>query len=203
MLGVDPIRLIRYGGLLTQHPKSAVALEGLLDDYWAGPEIHVEQCLGRWVAVPTADLNRIGLGNTSLGVDLTIGEQVYDLSGLFQVTVGPVDWATYTSFLPGGERFSQTRALVQLYCSDPLAFTSEVKLLPGQIPEMRLTSDDQTTRLGFTSWALTGEGPETSVTFEATSTAPLGGEANPTAEAAPSGTASGTASGAASGVAGV
>ncbi|MCP4248520.1 MAG: type VI secretion system baseplate subunit TssG [bacterium] len=193
VLGVDPIRLIRYGGLLTQHPKSGVALEGLLDDYWAGPDIHVEQCLGRWVAVPTADLNRIGSANTSLGIDLTVGEQVYDLSGLFQVSVGPVDWPTYQSFLPGGERFSQTRALVQLYCSDPLAFTIEVKLLPGEIPEMRLSSDEKTTRLGFTSWALTGEGPETSVTFEATTMAPLESEADPTAEAAASATAVGVA----------
>ena len=168
VVGVDPIRLIRYAGLLTQHPKSAVSLEGLLFDYWNGVEIRVEQCVGRWVTLNAADLNGIGVVNSGLGVNLTVGEQVYDLSGQFNISVGPVDWQTYLSFLPSGEWFAQMRSLVRLYCSDPLAFTIEVKIEAGEIPQTQLTSDEQAGRLGFTSWALTGEGPETSVKFEAT-----------------------------------
>jgi len=172
VLGVFPIRLIRYAGLLTQHPKSATSLEGLLFDYWEGVDIEVEQCLGRWVTLSPADLNSIGMVNSCLGVDLTVGEQVYDLSGAFSISVGPVDWATYLSFLPSGERFAQTRSLVQLYCTDPLAFTIEVKLHAGEVPRTQLTSDDRAGRLGFTSWVLTGDSPATSVVFDATSPAP-------------------------------
>jgi len=166
-LGVPPHRLIRYAGALSQHPKTAVGLEGILSDYWNGPHIRVEQCVGRWVALPAADMNRIGMLNTSLGLDLTVGEQVFDRSGAFNVVVGPVDWETYLSFLPDGERFAQTRSLIRLYNGDPLAFTIEVQLLAAQVKPMGTSSDEHTSRLGFTSWALTGESPETSVIFEA------------------------------------
>ncbi|MCK4659891.1 MAG: type VI secretion system baseplate subunit TssG [Phycisphaerae bacterium] len=168
-LGVSPIRLLRYAGLLTHHPKPAVSLEGLLSDYWHGIAVQVEQCVGRWIALVEADLNRLGKANSRLGVDLTIGEQVYDLSGAFNVVLGPMDWTTYLFFLPGEWGYEQTHSLVQLYCSDPLAFTIEVKLEAREVPETRLSSDGETCRLGFTSWVRTEEAPvpETSVTFSA------------------------------------
>ena len=104
-----------------------------------------------------------------LGIDLTIGEEVYDLSGAFSISIGPLDWETYLTFQPDGERFAQTRSLVELYNTDPLSFTIEMKLHEGEVPEMRLSSDDQAGRLGFTSWVRTDELPATSVTFASTS----------------------------------
>jgi type VI secretion system ImpH/TssG family protein len=165
VLGVSPIRLLRYAGFLTQHPKSAVALEGLLSDYWGGLPVRIEQCVGRWVPLAASDLNRLGAANSRLGVDLTVGEQVYDLSGAFDMALGPVDWATYLSFLPGQEGFQQTRALARFYCADPLSFTLTLELFAGEIPEMRLSSDAEAGRLGFTSWVRTYASPETAVTF--------------------------------------
>ena len=172
VLGVPPIRLIRYAGNLTQHPTSAVALEGVLSDYWEGIEIHVQQFVGRWVPLSPDDMNRTGLARSSLGSDLIVGEQVYDLNGAFNVTLGPVDWETYLRFLPDGECFVQTRSLVRISCSDPLAFTLEVKLQAGEVPEMQLWSDDRAARLGYTSWVRTDELSETSVVFDATSESP-------------------------------
>lgn len=165
VLGVPPIRLLRYGGVLTQHPRSATSLEGVLLDYWGDVSVEVEQCVGRWVSVPPADRNEIGVTNSTLGTDLTVGEQVYDLGGAFNVTIGPTDWATYLYFLPREPRFEQTRALVQLYCADPLSFTMELCLRAREAPELQLCSDDGAARLGYTSWVRTGELDQTSVTF--------------------------------------
>ncbi len=168
-IGLQPLRLVRYAGTLPQHPRSATTLEGLLYDYWAEQyPIRVQQFVGRWVALPPDNLNAIGMVNSRLGVDLTVGEQVYDLSGAFNVTIGPVDWNAYLTFLPDGERFKETQRLIQLFAMDPLSFTIEVVLQPGEVPEMQLTSDDASSRLGFTSWPRVDEMPETSVTFEAT-----------------------------------
>ena len=164
-LGVSPVRMLRYTGILTQHPRSAASLEGVLSDYWADYPLELQQCVGRWVPVPPDDLNCAGVANCRLGVDLTVGEQVYDLSGAFNISLGPVDWEAYTLFLPDGPRFAQTRALVQLYCADPLASRIEVRLRAGEVPEMQLSSDGEGSRLGYTSWARTDELPETSVTF--------------------------------------
>ncbi len=184
VIGVCPLRLLRYAGVLTQHPRSAVTLEGVLTDYWDGLPVEVEQFRGRWVPLHDADRNVIGLGNCTLGVDLTVGDQVYDLSGAFTVTVGPVDWQTYLSFVPDGQRYARTQSLVELYRSDPLSFDIQVRLRAGQVPELGLTSDDAAGRLGFTSWLRTDEIPETSVVFGATRAVPPGGGAAVSAEAA-------------------
>lgn len=166
LLGVPPIRLLRYAGMLTQHPRSAVSLEGVLTDYWGGRlPIRVDQHVGRWVALPVDDLNRIGLANSRLGEDLTAGEQVYDLSGAFNIEVGPVDWDTYMALLPDGEAHAQTRSLARLFTADPLLFTVEIKLAPGVVPELRLGSGENAGRLGLTSWVRTKDVPATSVSF--------------------------------------
>ncbi len=175
LLGVSPLRLIRYAGLLTQHPRSAATLEGMLLDYWDGIPVNITQFIGRWVALKPADLNRIGMLNSRLDTDLTVGEQVYDITGAFRIAVGPVDWQTYLTFLPDGQRYAETRSLVHLYGTDPLSFSIEVRLQAGEAPELKLSSDDQASRLGYTSWARTDDLPETSVTFEAGWTSPLGG----------------------------
>lgn len=168
-VGVPPIRLLRYAGILTQRPRSAVMLEGMLLDYWEDLAVEVRQCGGRWVPISPADRNCTGVTNSTLGRDLTVGEQVYDLSGAFNVTLGPMNWTTYLSFLPDKNRFAETRALVNHYCADPLTFTFELRLHAGEIPETRLSSDGDAGRLGFTSWVRTEEIPETSVTFDASS----------------------------------
>lgn len=167
-LGVAPIRLLRYAGTLTQRPRSATTLAGLLFDYWGDIPIHVRQFVGQWVPLDEADQNRLGARNSGLGTDLTIGEQVYDLGGTFTIAVGPVDWTTYMTFVPGGARFRQTRALTRLYCCDPLGFTIEVTLRPGEVPETRLTCDDTAGALGLTTWVRTRAMGETTVTFDAT-----------------------------------
>ena len=163
----------------------------MLLDYWKDYAVELEQCVGRWVPIAPDDLNRMGAANSTLGGDLTVGEQVYDLSGAFNISVGPVDWTTYLSFLPDGSRFSQTRALVDLYCMDPLNFTIEIKLRAGEVPEMQLSSDDQASRLGYTSWARTDDIAETSVMFHVTPRArahdtPVAPKGGPASSDAPS-----------------
>ncbi len=168
LLGVEPLRLIRYAGMLTQHPRSASSLEGMLTDYWDGTHVRVQQFQGRWVPLKPDDLNALGAANCGLGTDFTVGGQVFDLSGSFNIVVGPLDWVQFQRFTPDGDAYAQTRALVMLYCEDPLAFTLEAELLPGQVPEMQLTSGLGASKLGYTSWVRTGDMPATSVKFETT-----------------------------------
>lgn len=165
-LGVDPVRMIRYAGFLTQHPRSAVSVEQLLGDYWEGIPVEVSPFTDRWVPLHLDDLNRLGMRNARLGVDLTVGEQVFDLSGAFTIRLGPMDWETYLSFLPGTRRFAETCALIRLALPDPLAFRIELRLKEREIPPTSLSSTDGGSMLGFTTWSQTTEMPETSVIFD-------------------------------------
>lgn len=172
-LGVDPIRLLRYGGILTQHPRSGITLEGMLDDYWDGLDVEVEQFVGRWVPLASVDMNVSGQLNCTLGDDLIIGDQMYDLSSTFNVVIGPMDWTTYVAFLPDGQQFAETVSLIRLYSADPLAFTIQATLLDDQVPETKLTSGDDAGRLGYTTWLRTDEVGSASVTFDSLSPLPL------------------------------
>jgi type VI secretion system protein ImpH len=129
--------------------------------------MRVEQFVGQWVPLDPADLNAIGQVNSGLGMNLTVGDQVYDLGGALNIVVGPLDWTTYLTFVPGGFRYSETRALVKLYCCDPLAFTMQVTLSPGQVPPMHLTTDERAGALGLTTWVRSQEMGATTVTFAA------------------------------------
>lgn len=169
-IGLQPVRMLRYAGVLTQRPRSATMLEGLLQDYWEGVDARVEQCVGRWVTIGESDQCRMGSANSGLGTDITVGEQVYDLNGSFCISLGPMDWETYLSFLPGTACYSQTRSLAAFYCTDPLSFSVELHLQAGEIPEMKLTSGTDGSRLGLTSWVRTDEMPETRVLFDESST---------------------------------
>jgi len=174
ILHVSPVRLIRYAGLLTQHPRSLVSLEGLLQDYWGDIGVESHSCLGRWIPVPAQDRNLLRDPDhrpyrpCRLGIDLTVGEEVYDLSGAFTMTFGPTDWATYLTFLPGEPRWVQTCALVKIYCTDPMSLTVEMRIREHEIPELKLASDNTAARLGMTGWVRTVPIKETSVTFDAT-----------------------------------
>jgi type VI secretion system protein ImpH len=172
-LGVSPIRLLRYVGVFTQRPRSASTLAGLLFDYWGDIPVEVRQFVGQWVPLAPTDQNRLGQSSCRPGLDLTVGEEVYDLTGTFDIAVGPVDWETYLSLVPGGFRFRQTRALAKLYCCDPLAFTLTVTLRAGEVPETRLASDGQAGALGLTSWVRADQLGETSVTFAASEETPV------------------------------
>jgi type VI secretion system protein ImpH len=139
----------------------------MLRDYWANSPIHIEQFIGRWIPLADEDLSELGIANAALGVNLTIGEQVYDRSGALRISVGPVGWDKYVSFLPDGDSFSRMRSLTLLYCTDPFAFTIEIRIRAGEVPPTRLSSGRDAGRLGFTSWVRTGDVAETSVVFDA------------------------------------
>ena len=51
--------LLFYAGLLAQHPHSASALEGLLQDYFGVP-VAVTQFIGQWLPLSEANRSRLG-----------------------------------------------------------------------------------------------------------------------------------------------
>lgn len=166
-LGIPRLQLIRYAGMLTQQPRSASSLEGMLKDFWPRLPFQTRQAVGRWVALPPGNLHRMGKANSALGVDINVGEQVFDLSGAFDIILGPVDWATYQAFLPDAGEFKRIRSLTRLFCVDRLGFSVEIQLLPNQVPEMTLGGSGPGSRLGYTSWVRTDPMGPVSVRFEA------------------------------------
>jgi len=164
-IGVPAVRLLRYAGLLTQNPHSAASLRGILADYFDGVPTAVQQCVLRWVWIDDADQWRLGRRNGALGRTSTIGLRVPDRAGKFRVAFGPMDLATYLTFLPQGSRSTAAAALTRMVARDHLTFDLEARLRHEEIPLPELAPENPP-QLGWTSWLGRGKsGDDGAVVF--------------------------------------
>ncbi|MFO0983707.1 MAG: type VI secretion system baseplate subunit TssG [Planctomycetota bacterium] len=155
--GVSPVRLLAGAGLWTQQPHSAASLRGLLADYFADAEIEIEQCVGRWLDIAPEQRNTLGSSNCALGLDVMLGERVFDRSTCFRIHVGPLLLARFQDFLPNGTAVASLQEIVRLFEVDGLDYELELHLQKDQVPELALSS--AASALGWSSW-LVGTTPD-------------------------------------------
>ncbi|MGH9362701.1 MAG: type VI secretion system baseplate subunit TssG [Thermoanaerobaculia bacterium] len=147
---VPPVRLLAYIGLLTQLPRSASALRGVLADHFPQVRVEVEQCAGQRLAIPPGERNRLGRRNSRLGDDLSLGESVFDRSATFRIVLGPSELEVFLDFLPPGAGAARLRELVDLVNADALDYQIELRICREAIPELCLSSP--TALLGWSTW---------------------------------------------------
>jgi type VI secretion system protein ImpH len=155
--GVDSATILRYLGLLCVRSRPPVGLRLMLADSFAGLEVHVQEWMPRWIAIPEEQRNRIGERACRLGEDLCVGERVLDVANTFRVGLGPLHYPEYESLLPDSEGFARLCALTRLWVADSLDYDVEMTVRGEEIPPMRLDSE-QPRRLGWTTWLVSSEG---------------------------------------------
>ncbi len=160
---IPAVRLLAFAGLLTQLPRSAASVRGVLAEHFEGTPIDVEPFVGRWIPVAPDQENRLARRNTRLGEDLTLGGRVFDRGGTFRVGVGPVGLDDFMAFLPPGQRMPEMRELVDLLNSDGLDCEVELRLREEEVPPLQLST--RTSLLGWTTWLGRRPGMETRVRF--------------------------------------
>lgn len=167
-IGVPPSRLLRYAAFITQKPKGASALAGVLWDYFDGPEVRLTECVLRWVPVPERSQNRLGSANSTLSGDLVVGESVQDEAGKFRIHLGPFsEDPRFEEFLPDTQKAADLGALVRLLVPDPLEYDVELNIRGTSVPALTLSGGDAAARLGWTSWLLSEPASDKSEIFPA------------------------------------
>jgi len=164
---IPSMRFLRYTGLLAQRPLSAAALEAALSDFFEGIAVRIEQCVPRWVDVPESSLNSLGVLGCTLGQDLTLGGRVGDRSGRLRVCVGPLGWADYQDFLPGGMARDYLEEMVAQLKPDHLEHEVSVAVRGDEVPALALDGR-RDRRLGWTTWLSSSELSDQTVHFAAT-----------------------------------
>jgi type VI secretion system protein ImpH len=154
---IPPVRLLAYAGLLTQRPRSAAALRGMLADYFESIPVAVVQCVPRMVEIPAAARNLLGARNCSLGTDLSLGDRVLDAGALFEVALGPMGLQEFLMFLPPGENAARLRQLVDVFDTDALDARVALRIRPEEVPRLELAG--RTALLGWSTWL--GDRPAT------------------------------------------
>jgi type VI secretion system protein ImpH len=150
--------LLYYSGLLAQRPRSAVALQNLLSDYFEVP-VEVEQFAGGWYPLDRKTQTNLkeGLGESEqLGFGAVVGDEVWDQTARIRIVVGPLTLEQYQDFLPQGSAFAYLRALVHLFTNGE--FDIEIKLILKRqdVPPIELGAEGESVpQLGWHSYVKT------------------------------------------------
>lgn len=149
-------RLLRYLGLITQHPRSALGLRAMLSDALEGMQIDIEACIPRQARIPDDQRCSLGVSGSTLGVDSFLGSEILDRSGKFRLKIGPVSRDEFMSLLPGQDKHSLVVFLTDFYVSGSLEYDIELCLAAGQMRSVCL-GGPETARLGWNTWIFAGK----------------------------------------------
>jgi type VI secretion system protein ImpH len=156
-LTIDDQILLYYAGLLSQRPRSAVALEGLLQDYFGVP-IRVVQFQGQWFEMNADLLSSLGTDgqNNELGVNAVLWERIWDPPARFRIQIGPVGFKEFQDFLPGSDAYRHLLELTRFFVGDEVNFEVEPRLRREEVPYCALGAG-QAIRLGWSMWLKVAE----------------------------------------------
>jgi type VI secretion system protein ImpH len=157
---VDDLVLLYYAGLFAHRPRNAVSLERLLQDYFRTP-LRVLEFQGQWLQLDRANQSQLGTlgGNNELGVNVVVGERVWDIRSKIRIRIGPVNLERFSSFLPdrspvpARKEFFKLMHLVRLYVGPELMVDVQLVLEAKAIPACQMVpSGNPGPRLGWNCW---------------------------------------------------
>jgi type VI secretion system protein ImpH len=148
--------LLRYIGLFTQCPRSALSLKTLLCDALDTRRLDIIQCVSRLAVIPEDQRCVLGASGVNLGVDTYLGSEMEDRMGAFRVRIGPVEAETFRRFFPDRSDFFVLQGLIHLYLDQPLEWDLEVALDAGELGTVCL-GGPHWCRLGWETWVFSGE----------------------------------------------
>jgi type VI secretion system protein ImpH len=162
-LGIHDEGLLLYAGLIAQRPHSAMALRGILRDYFSIP-VEMDQCIGSWYELEDAD--RCYLSDESernqLGVGSFIGDEVWDQQARFRIRVGPVGLDRFKEFLPDSDAMATFVGLTRYLVGQAMVFDVQMFLRATEVPYCRLDDEgfdastgSDSARLGWIGWLKT------------------------------------------------
>ncbi|MDD4355892.1 MAG: type VI secretion system baseplate subunit TssG [Smithellaceae bacterium] len=148
--------MIRYSGILSQHPRSAWGLETILGDTFSYAPVKVVQCACRRVKIPLSQRLLLGRTGGNLGIDSIIGGQIKDQTGKFRLRLGPLNYLLFQQLLPGSEENNRLSALTRFYLLEPLEYDMELILREGEASCVCLGAETAN-RLGMDTWIFSCE----------------------------------------------
>ncbi len=147
--------VLHHAGGLSLRTRSVERLRGLLSEE-TGFEVQVIEFAGGWTRLPATEQTRLSAmgGHGRLGLDASIGNQVWDPASRFIVKLGPMPLATFRRMLPGTAFFRRLVELTRLQSGLEQDFAFNPVLAADAVPPLRLglQADGSGAQLGWTSW---------------------------------------------------
>jgi type VI secretion system protein ImpH len=152
----DPYGLIRYIGLFTQMPRSALGLETLLTDALEGIPVTVISCVERKAKIPDDQKLVVGSPAHNLGANCFLGEEIVDRMGKFRIRMGPLDIKEFQSFYPESDNYKTVTFLTDMYILESFEYDLEIILAEGEAEKVCLGDPDRS-RIGLNTWLFSSD----------------------------------------------
>lgn len=146
-------QLLRFAGLFSQFPRSAMGLRTIIAALYPQANVEVIQQDEMWQ--PIADDQRFSLGmqGCTLGEDSHVGATVRSRSNNLTLCIHDLDEKSFHSLLPGREEFQKLNFIVRYYLIDPLQVRLDLKLRKEEAQPIALGAKDKNwTALGLDTW---------------------------------------------------
>jgi type VI secretion system protein ImpH len=141
---------LHFSGRLAAQCRNAEGLEAMIQVYFSLPA-QVEPFVGGWLTLPPDSRSHLGSSPETglLGVNVVIGERVWDCQSRFRIILGALGLVDYQRMLPGSESLTRLIALVLNYVGYELDWELNLVLRHEEAPKLVL---GESARLGWTTW---------------------------------------------------
>jgi len=149
---------IYYSGALAPQPRSAAALQALLQDFFDVP-VQVDQFIGGWY--PLAPGAQCSLGSEAgasdqVGLGAVVGDEVWDEQARVRLRLGPLTRDQYEQFLPTGAAYPLVRTLARFFSHDQFDFEVQLVLARDEVPSCTVgATGAESSSLGWGTWLRT------------------------------------------------
>ena len=151
--GISAEAIAYYAGAVRHRPIAAKQLGQVLSDYFRVP-VAVEQFVGRWYDMPAEQRSRLGSPTAKLGATACAGERIWQRHLRMRLAIGPLDHATFSTFLPGGSAARPLARFTTLLVGHSFEIEVQLILRREAIRPVSLGHDPKRGRLGFDTWAM-------------------------------------------------
>jgi type VI secretion system protein ImpH len=148
--GLPALQLLAVAPLLSIRTRPGRSLKLILERLFPDTDISVQSFIARRVLLKDDQLALLGVQNSALGQDLTIGRSVVDRSGRFRVGIGPVKYEVFEGLLPGGKYHPLLRKVIDQFSRGVLEVECEVTLDHADAPRFQLGAE-RGAKLGITT----------------------------------------------------
>jgi len=147
--------LIYYAGILAQQPRSAVALQQVLSDYFDVP-VEIDQFAGGWFKLDRetqCSFEDQLSPSQQVGLGAVVGDEIWDQQSSVRVCLGPLTLTQYLDFLPNGTAYRPLLGLLGFFAETEFDFEVQLILKRDEVPRCELGAEEGATpQLGWVTW---------------------------------------------------
>jgi len=147
---IEPRALMYHSGTFAAFTANRDALIAFLQDYFEVPFKLIE-FVGNWMVIPRDDRARLGRvrSTTTLGVNLVLGERIWNAHLRFRLHIGPLDHQDFLRFLPNHATFYKLKDSLRKYVGNHYDCVLSMTLRAESVPSVSLGKQSF---LGWNSW---------------------------------------------------